>query len=248
MLVIPAVDIMNGKCVRLVRGDPSKMKVYSDNPVEMAKKWVDEGAELLHVVDLDAAMDKSENTSTVKEIVENVSVKVQFGGGVRTFEKAEKLLNIGVYRVVFGTNLLLNPNVIVETVRRFGSERVAVALDIKNGNIMIKGWKKPSKTNFLETARFAEEKLNVGMIILTSIDRDGTLKGPSTVYAEKLLENVKIPVVISGGVSSLSDLVRLNQLGVYGVIVGTALYEGKFSLKDTVKALKMQVKNVSSLR
>lgn len=238
MLVIPAVDIMDGKCVRLVMGDPSKTKVYSDNPVEVAKKWVSEGAELLHVVDLDAAMDKGENTNAIKEIVENVPVKVQFGGGVRTFEKAERLLNLGVYRVVFGTNLLLNPNVIVETVKRFGSERVAVALDIKGGNIMLRGWKELSTANFLETARFAEQKLNVGMIILTSVDRDGTLKGPSTVYAEKLLETVKIPIVISGGVSSLSDLVRLNQLGVYGVIVGIALYEGKLSLKDAVKMLK----------
>jgi phosphoribosylformimino-5-aminoimidazole carboxamide ribotide isomerase len=238
MLVIPAVDIMDSKCVRLVRGDPSQMRVYSDNPVEMAKKWVDEGAELLHVVDLDAAMDKGENTKVVKEIVENVPVKVQFGGGVRTIKKAEELLSFGVHRVVFGTSLLLDPNVIVETVRRFGSERVAVSLDIKNGKIAIKGWKKPTETSFLEAARFAEEKLNVGMLILTSVDRDGTLKGPSTVYAEKLLETVKIPVVLSGGVSSLSDLVRLGQLGVYGVIVGTALYEGKFSLKDAVKVVK----------
>ncbi|MEM2994836.1 MAG: 1-(5-phosphoribosyl)-5-[(5-phosphoribosylamino)methylideneamino]imidazole-4-carboxamide isomerase [Candidatus Bathyarchaeia archaeon] len=238
MLVIPAVDLMNGKCVRLFRGDPSKMKVYSDNPVEMARKWVDEGAELLHVVDLDAAMNKGENTNVVKEIVENVSAKVQFGGGVRTFEKAERLLNMGVHRVIFGTNLLLNPNVISETVRRFGSERVAVALDIKNGDLMLKGWREPSKTNFLETARFAEQKLGVGMIILTSVERDGTLSGPSTVYAEKLLETVKIPVVLSGGVSSLSDIVRLSQLGVYGVIVGMALYEGKLSLREAVKMLK----------
>ena len=241
MLVIPAVDIMDGKCVRLVRGDPSKLKVYHDDPIEAVEKWVMEGAELIHVVDLNAALGKGENTDIIRKIVQTVPVKVQVGGGLRTFEKAMKLLKSGVFRVIFGTNLLLNPEVILKTVKDFGSERIAVALDLKDGKIMFGGWKKSVKTDFLEMARLAEETLHVGMIIFTSVDRDGTLRGPSIRYAKKLLKTVKIPIVASGGISSLSDLVRLSKIGVYGAIVGTALYEGKFSLKEAVEA----VKNVS---
>ena len=241
MLVIPAVDIMDGKCVRLVRGAPSKLKVYHDDPIEAVEKWVMEGAELIHVVDLNAALGKGENTDIIRKIVQTVPVKVQVGGGLRTFEKAMKLLKSGVFRVIFGTNLLLNPEVILKTVKDFGSERIAVALDLKDGKIMFGGWKKSVKTDFLEMARLAEETLHVGMIIFTSVDRDGTLRGPSIRYAKKLLKTVKIPIVASGGISSLSDLVRLSKIGVYGAIVGTALYEGKFSLKEAVEA----VKNVS---
>ena len=238
MLVIPAVDIMDGKCVRLVRGDPSKLKVYYDDPIEAVEKWVMEGAELIHVVDLNAALGKGENTDIIRKIVQTVPVKVQVGGGLRTFEKAMKLLKSGVFRVIFGTNLLLNPEVILKTVKDFGSERVAVALDLKDGKIMFGGWKKSVKTDFLKMAHLAEETLHVGMIIFTSVDRDGTLRGPSIRYAKKLLKTVKIPIVASGGISSLSDLVRLSKIGVYGAIVGTALYEGKFSLKEAVEAVK----------
>jgi len=241
MLVIPAVDIMDGKCVRLVRGDPSKLKVYYDDPIEAVEKWIMEGAELIHVVDLNAALGKGENTDIIRKIVQTVPVKVQVGGGLRTFEKAMKLLKSGVFRVIFGTNLLLNPEIILKTVKDFGSERVAVALDLKDEKIMFGGWKKSVETDFLEMARLAEETLHVGMIIFTSVDRDGTLRGPSIRYAKKLLKTVKIPIVASGGISSLSDLVRLSKIGVYGAIVGTALYEGKFSLKEAVEA----VKNVS---
>ncbi|MCD6432333.1 1-(5-phosphoribosyl)-5-[(5-phosphoribosylamino)methylideneamino]imidazole-4-carboxamide isomerase [Candidatus Bathyarchaeota archaeon] len=238
MLVIPAVDIMNGKCVRLVCGEPSKLRVYYNDPLEAAEKWVEEGAELLHVVDLDAALGRGENTDVIKRIVENVPIKVQLGGGLRTFEKAKRLLKTGVFRVIFGTNLLLNPEAVLETVRDFGSERVAVSLDLKNGKIMVKGWKESIKADFLEMARFAEETLKVGMIIFTSVNRDGTLKGPSLQHAERLLKTVKLPVIVSGGISSLSDLVRLNKMGVYGAIVGTTLYEGKFSLKKAIEAMK----------
>jgi phosphoribosylformimino-5-aminoimidazole carboxamide ribotide isomerase len=238
MLVIPAVDIMDGKCVRLVEGDPSRLKVYYEDPVEAAKKWVSEGAELIHLVDLDAALGRGENTNIVKKIVQNVPVKVQFGGGLRTFEKAEELLKLGVFRVIFGTNLLSNPQTIIKTVKSFGSQRVAVSLDLRNGKIMLKGWKEPAKAGFAEMARYAEEKLNVGMIIFTAVDRDGTLKGPSLQYAEKLLKTVKVPIVASGGISSLQDLVSLSKVGVYGAIVGTALYEGKFSLKEAFEAVQ----------
>jgi phosphoribosylformimino-5-aminoimidazole carboxamide ribotide isomerase len=238
MLVIPAVDIMDGKCVRLVEGDPSRLKVYYEDPVDAAKKWVSEGAELIHLVDLDAALGRGENTNIVRKIVQNVPVKVQFGGGLRTFEKAEELLKLGVFRVIFGTNLLSDPQTIIKTVKSFGSQRVAVSLDLRNGKIMLKGWKEPSKANFVEIARFAEEKLSVGMIIFTAVDRDGTLRGPSIQYADELLKAVKVPIVASGGISSLQDLVSLSKVGVYGAIVGTALYEGKFSLKEAFEVVQ----------
>ncbi len=238
MLVIPAVDIMDGKCVRLVGGDPSKLKLYYENPLDAAERWVGEGAELIHLIDLDAALGRGENTDIILKIVRKISVKVQLGGGLRTYEKAEQMLKSGIFRVIFGTNLLFNSEVIQDTVKRFGSERVSVAMDIKNGKIMFEGWKRSASVELISLAKYAEDKLKVGSIILTSVNRDGALKGPSIKYAEKILNNVKIPIVVSGGISSLSDLKKLKEMGISAVIVGTALYEGRFSLKDAVKVAK----------
>ncbi|MEM3550420.1 MAG: 1-(5-phosphoribosyl)-5-[(5-phosphoribosylamino)methylideneamino]imidazole-4-carboxamide isomerase [Candidatus Bathyarchaeia archaeon] len=238
MLVIPAVDVMEGKCVRLVGGDPSKSKIYYDNPLNAAERWVEEGAELIHIVDLDAALGKGENTNIILEMVRKISVKVQLGGGLETYKKAEKMLKSGVFRVIFGTNLLFSPEVIRDTVKKFGSERVSVALDVKDGKIMFDGWRRSASFDLISLAKYAEDKLKVGSIIFTSVNRDGALKGPSIRYAKKILNNVKIPVVVSGGISSLSDIQKLREMGIYGAIVGTALYEGIFPLKDAVEVAK----------
>jgi len=237
MLIIPAVDIMKGMCVRLVKGSPLKMKVYSDDPLKMTKRWADEGAELIHLVDLDAALGMGQNTEVIRKIVKNVSTKVQLGGGIRTFEMAEKLLNFGVFRIIFGTKIISNPKMVSKAVRRFGPQRVAVALDVKNGKVMIEGWKISSGIDYLEMARSAED-LNVGVIIFTSVDVDGTLRGPSIEHVKNLVKTVNVPVIVSGGISSLKDLVDLCQTGAHGVIIGTALYERRFSLKEASEVLK----------
>jgi len=237
MIVIPAVDILDGKCVRLVRGDPRKSKVYYDNPVEAAQLLEEQGAELLHLIDLDEALGSGQNMVTIKNILRDISVKVQIGGGIRTLEKAGALLKLGAYRVIFGTAAVNNPLLVEEAVRQHGSDRVAVAIDEKNGKVAIHGWKSKSEMDYLDLARSFEE-MGVGALIFTPISVDGTLKGPRIEKTVKLVETVNVPVIASGGVASLKDLVVLTGTGVEGVVVGTALYEKKFTLTEALEAVK----------
>jgi phosphoribosylformimino-5-aminoimidazole carboxamide ribotide isomerase len=237
MQLIPAIDIMQGKCVRLVKGDPSKCKVYSTDPTKIAKHWRDEGADLLHLIDLDAALGIGNNLKTIKKLVQNVSARTQVGGGIHTLERAETLLKLDVFRIIFGTHFVTNPELVEEISQRFGATRVAVALDVKKGKVMVDGWKTSSGRNYLDLARTAEA-LEVGAIICTSVEMDGTLQGPAIDYIAQLVEAVSVPVIASGGVSTLEDLKVLAQTGVEGTIVGAALYEEKFSLKEALEELK----------
>ncbi|MEJ2280588.1 MAG: HisA/HisF-related TIM barrel protein [Candidatus Bathyarchaeota archaeon] len=150
MKIIPAVDIMGGKCVRLLRGDPKKNKIYYDDPLEAAQLLENQGIELLHVIDLDAALGFGQNIEVIQKILENLTAKVQIGGGIRTLQKADQLLNLGSYRVIFGTAAIKNPDLIKEAVKKYGSESIAVAIDEKNGKVAFHGWKKDSNINYLE--------------------------------------------------------------------------------------------------
>jgi phosphoribosylformimino-5-aminoimidazole carboxamide ribotide isomerase len=237
MIVIPAVDILDGKCVRLVRGDPRKSMVYYDNPVEAAQLLEEQGAELIHLIDLDAALGSGQNMETIKKLLKSINVKIQIGGGIRTLEKAGALLKLGAYRVIFGTAAVKNPSLVQEAVRQHGSESVAVAIDEKDGKVAVQGWKNKSEIDYLDLARTFEE-MGVGALIFTPISVDGTLKGPRIEKTVKLVETVKVPVIASGGVASLEDLVALTGTGVEGVVVGTALYEKKFTLKEALEAVK----------
>lgn len=240
MLVIPAVDIMNGKCVRLVKGDQKKRKVYFDDPLEAAKLVENNGAELMHLVDLDAALGSGQNLDTVERILKNIHVKVQIGGGIRTLEKAATLLKLGAFRVIFGTAAVQNPTLIKEAISRYGQARIAVAIDEKDGIATFHGWKDRSEINYIAFARMFEE-MKVGAIIFTSTNVDGTLKGPQVEKIKNLVGAVSVPVIASGGISSLKDLIMLAHIGVEGTIVGTALYERKFTIKQALET----VKNVS---
>jgi phosphoribosylformimino-5-aminoimidazole carboxamide ribotide isomerase len=237
MIVIPAVDILGGKCVRLFQGDPEKSKVYYENPVEAAQLLEKQGAELIHLIDLDAALGSGENMETIKNLLRDISVRVQIGGGIRSLEKADALLNLGAYRVIFGTAAVKNPQLVEEAVRQHRSERVAVAIDEKDGKVAVHGWKNKSKIDYLDLARTFEE-MGVGALIFTPISVDGTLSGPVIEKTVRLVETVNVPVIASGGVASLEDLVALTETGVEGVVVGTALYEKKFTLKEALEAVK----------
>jgi phosphoribosylformimino-5-aminoimidazole carboxamide ribotide isomerase len=237
MLIIPAVDIMGGKCVRLVQGDPKKLKVYFDNPLEAAKLLEDQGAELVHLIDLDAALGSGQNMDAIEKILKNLRVKVQIGGGIRSLEKAEALLKLGAFRVIFGTVAIQNPALIEEAVRRYGLTRVAVAIDEKEGKVTFHGWKDRSEIGYLDLAR-SFETMEVGTIIFTSTSVDGTLKGPQVEKIVRLLETVKVPVIASGGIAGLNDLVTLADTGVEGAVVGTALYEGKFTFEQALEVVK----------
>ncbi len=234
MLVIPAVDVMKGNCVRLIRGDPSRSKTYFEDPVEAAQIFAREGASLLHVVDLDAALGRGQNTETIARIIKTVPMKVQVGGGIRDVEKAGYMLKLGVARVIFGTAAIKNPRVVEEAVESFGSHRVAVAIDVRGSKATIEGWKNLTEVDYLDLAR-SFERLKVGIIVFTSASVDGTMQGPQLQQMTKLVEAVKTPIIVSGGISSLNDIAKLSMFKIFGVIVGTAFYERKFTLREAME-------------
>jgi phosphoribosylformimino-5-aminoimidazole carboxamide ribotide isomerase len=237
MKLIPAVDIMGGKCVRLLRGDPKKNKVYYYDPLEAAQLLENQGVELIHVIDLDAALGFGQNIDVIRRMLDNLTVKVQIGGGIRSLQKVDQLLKLGSYRVIFGTAAIKNPDLIKEAVKRYGSESIAVAIDEKNGKVTFHGWKDDSKVNYIDLAK-SFEALDIGCLIFTPINVDGTLKGPQIEKTMELVESVDIPVIASGGVAKLEDLIELFKIGVDGVIVGTAIYEKKFTVKDALEVLR----------
>ena len=237
MIVIPAVDILGGKCVRLFRGDPEKSKVYYEDPLQAAKALENECAKLIHIIDLDAALGSGDNTDAIKRILENTNVKAEIGGGIRSLEKADSLLKLGAYRVIFGTAAVKNPDLVRQAVKRFGSRSVAVAIDEKDGKVAVHGWKNKSEVDYIELAKSFED-MNVGALIFTPISVDGTLKGPMVEKTRRLVETVGVPVVASGGVAELNDLVELAKTGVEGVVVGRAIYEKKFTVKEALEVVK----------
>lgn len=239
MQVIPAVDLMRGKVVRLTRGDPKTAKVYTQfgTVVETAKRWQSNGAKKIHVIDLDAAFGTGNNLSVITEIVESVGIPIQVGGGIRTVEESEKLLKLGVNQVILGALAFSNPNAIVQIQKKFGSEHVIVALDNKNGKIMVKGWK--TQTAFsMEEALEKFTKLEVHRFLVTSITKDGTLSGPDLETLSKACQYSNAEVIAAGGIGSLNDLTALKRVGVAAAVVGKALYEDKFTFKQALKTVE----------
>ena len=237
MLIIPAVDILGGKCVRLFRGDPNRNKIYYDDPLDAAQLLEKQGAELIHIIDLDAALGFGQNIEEITRILDNISVNVQIGGGIRSMQKADQLHKIGAYRIIFGTAAVKNPGVVNEAVRSFGSEKIAIAIDEKDGKVAVHGWKNKSDLDYLELAQ-SFERMDVGALIFTPISVDGTLKGPQIEKTLNLVEAVEGPVIASGGVAKLEDLLALTKTGVEGVVIGTAIYERKFTIKEALETVK----------
>ncbi|MEM3641199.1 MAG: 1-(5-phosphoribosyl)-5-[(5-phosphoribosylamino)methylideneamino]imidazole-4-carboxamide isomerase [Candidatus Bathyarchaeia archaeon] len=239
MKVIPAIDLMGGKVVRLSQGDPTTAKTYSylGEPVTVAKKWEREGADALHVVDLDAAFDKGNNLAIIFKIAKAVNLPIQVGGGIRKLETAEKLLNTGIDYIILGTSAFNNPDVLTAIQNKFGSERVIVALDHKNGKVMIEGWKTSVKLG-IEEAMEKFLHLKIKTFLITSITKDGTLKGLDFDTLSKACTHPGVRIIAAGGVGSLKDITALKRIGVDGVVIGKALYEGLFTLKEALKAAK----------
>lgn len=240
MIIIPAVDISSGKCVRLRQGKKGDIKEYSDNPLEMALKWENEGAELLHLIDLDRTIDDSEqNINIIENIVKILKIPVELGGGLRTMNDIEWALSIGVERVIIGTSVVENRKFVEEALRRFGNKKIIAGIDARNGYTAIRGWKETTKIKAIELA-VEIEKMGIMTIIYTDIKRDGMLTGPNIEEVNKIIESTNLKIIASGGVSSIEDiknLKSLNQPRLEGVIVGKALYEDKFSLKDAISLL-----------
>jgi phosphoribosylformimino-5-aminoimidazole carboxamide ribotide isomerase len=237
MIIYPAIDIKDGRCVRLVQGKFSDVTVYSDHPVEMALKFEQLGAEYLHVVDLDGArLGEPQNIAAISEMAVKLGIPVQLGGGIRTIEMIEIILCKGIQRVILGTSAVKNPELVKKAVASFGNN-LAVAIDAKDGMVAIEGWARTSEFTAIGFAKKMED-LGAKTIIYTDISRDGMLKGPNLKAMEDMAKAVGIDVIASGGVTSLQDIRNLKEIGVSGAIVGKALYTGDVDLQEAIAAAK----------
>ncbi len=240
MIIYPAIDIKDGKCVRLYQGRMDEVTVFSEDPLEMAKRWKEEGAQFFHIVDLDGAVEgKPHNLEIVKKIVEETEVPLQLGGGIRDLESIEEVLSVGVKRVILGTIAVKNPPLLAEAIGRY-KETIMVGIDARKGKVSVAGWKEDTAFEAVEIARKMEQ-MGIERIIYTDIERDGTLIGPNISSLRSVLEAVEIPVIASGGVSTakdVRDLKELEPLGLEGVIIGRALYTGTISLLEAIEICK----------
>jgi len=236
MEVIPAIDLMKGTVVRLFQGDAKTVKTYGylGNPTDIAKKWEKEGVKTLHIIDLDAALNMGNNLDIISRIAAAVDLPIQVGGGIRTIGTAKNLLKTGISRIILGALAVNEPHALIEIREKFGYERVIVALDHRNGRIMVEGWKTPT-TLEIEEALKKFMDLQVKTFLITSIAKDGTLKGPDFDTLSRASEHHNVSIIAAGGVSTLNDLTVLKRIGVNAVVVGKALYEGMFTLKDAIK-------------
>ncbi len=240
MIVIPAIDLKEGKCVRLEQGLMEKDTVYSDDPAATARHWQDEGGELLHIVDLDGAFaGVPKNRAVIEAIIKAIDIPAQLGGGIRDLETIEAYLSLGLSRVIIGTAAQRNPQLVSEACRRFPGQ-VVVGIDAKNGMVAVQGWAEVTGVNAVELAKRFEGD-GVAAIIYTDIARDGMMQGPNLEATRALAEAISIPVIASGGVSSLRDienLLLIESSGISGVITGKAIYTGALDLRQAVGLTK----------
>ena len=239
MKIIPAVDIKEGRCVRLSQGKADQETIYSNDPVAMACQWDEEGASLIHIVDLGGAFDgQPANTEIVKKIIYNSSVDIQVGGGIRNLKAIETYINAGAYRVILGTIAQKDPEFVAKACNEFPG-KILVGIDALNGNVAIKGWVEVSDQRATDLAK-SLESCGVSGYIFTDISRDGMLQGPNLKSIKEFSESTNLPVIASGGVSKLrdiEDLLTLEPSGVEGIIIGKALYDKSFTYPQTLELL-----------
>ena len=237
MLIIPAIDIKGGKCVRLFQGRMDKETVYSDDPVSVAKRWENEGAEFLHLVDLDGAVSGvPKNKEIIGNIIKAVKIPVEVGGGIRNIDSIKEYIFMGAQKVIIGTTALENPELVHEACKMH-SDKIMVGIDAKNGQVAVRGWKDVTGTSASALAK-KFEGMGVSGIIYTDISRDGTLSGPNIDSIKSFAESIDTPVIASGGVSNINDIkniMKLTKHGVTGVIVGKAIYSGTVNLREAIE-------------
>ncbi|MFJ8527205.1 1-(5-phosphoribosyl)-5-[(5-phosphoribosylamino)methylideneamino]imidazole-4-carboxamide isomerase [Bacillus sp. NPDC094106] len=238
MEIFPAIDLKEGRCVRLYQGEFNKETVMNENPVDQAARFEKLGARMLHIVDLDGAIaGQSVNLSVIADICKTVRIPVQVGGGVRSLSAVEMLLSVGVEKVILGTAALYDRSFLEEAVHLY-RENIIVGIDAKNGYVATRGWLDVSEISYIELAK-QMESVGVQTIIFTDISKDGTLLGPNFEQLQLLQEAVSLRIVASGGVSSLQDVKKLNDMNVYGVIIGKALYEKAIDLEEALQVTKL---------
>jgi len=240
MQIYPAVDIKNGKCVRLKQGRMNEETVFSSNPVEMAQKWAEYGIQLLHVVDLDGAFQKQpQNSQIIQEMISSIKIPIQVGGGIRTLSNIQMYLDMGVHRVVLGTEAIRNPKQVADYCNQF-PEQIVIGIDAKNGMVAVEGWTETTSISAIDLAK-QFENTGVAAINFTDILRDGMQTGPNIQATRDLAESTSIPVVASGGVSNIKDienLLNVASYGIFGVICGRSLYEGTLELSEALALIE----------
>ena len=238
MKIIPAIDLMNGNVVRLFKGDPKNKTIYSENPIEIAKKWESAGADILHVVDLDATLGLGENLQLIKEISSNLSIPIQVAGGLRSEEKISEVLNFAS-RAVIGTIAMQlkeseQENILSDFIQTFGNERIVISIDHVDVKIVTHGWQNNTDVNIFDaTNEFV--KYGFTEFLTTNVSKDGTLEGPDLESLRKICSLQNCNVIASGGISKMSDIVDVNEINPFGVILGKALYEGLVSIEEAKK-------------
>ena len=240
MLIIPAIDLKEGKCVRLLQGRAEDKTVYSDNPAETARRWAAEGAELLHIVDLDGAFSGAQtNIESIKAIRKAVSADLELGGGIRDMETINMLISMGINRVILGTIAAKDPDFLKRASDRHPG-RIIAGIDAKDGKVAVKGWVETTGIDALDLAKKMKECGAAG-IIYTDISRDGMLTGPNFEATARMAENVDVPVIASGGISSMDDIKKLlNIKGLWGAITGKAIYTGRLDVREAMELTKTQ--------
>ena len=235
-LVIPALDLKDGRCVQLVGGDPSRKLVELDNPVEVARRWEELGARRLHLVDLDAAIEGNEvNRPLVEEIITTLSIPVQLGGGIRSVAEARRFLELGAAKVILGTAALEKPEILQQISEEYGKERIIVAVDAKEGYVVVRGWRRKTRLRATEAARmyarYAEE------LLFTNVSVEGKMQGVDLKAVSEVVRATSARVIVSGGIASLEDIRKVKELGASAVVIGSALYTGSI---DFTEALKLE--------
>ena len=239
MEIIVAVDLMDGKVVRLTRGDPQTKVSYPgfSDPIQVSKRWEREGADFLHVIDLDAAFGRGENSEVISQLLREVSIPIQFGGGVRSVSKAKKLLNVGLSRIVLGTLAFESSNSISQLIEEYQSKCIVVALDYLRGKVKTRGWTSSTDEGVLDSPlRF--KSMGITQFLLTSISRDGVPTGPDIEMVKRASKISNVQIIAAGGVSSINDVETLYSLNISGVVLGKALYEGRLNLKQVISITK----------
>ena len=234
----PAVDLRGGRCVQLVGGVPGTDVISLDDPLAQARRWAAEGADHLHIIDLDGALQgRRINAPIIKEIVEELDLFLQVGGGIRTRGDVEELLSLDINRVILGTAAIDSPDLVEELADSYGNERIMVALDVKKGQVTSEGWQKMVGKRAVDLGRLLQAK-GAGSILFTNIDVEGRLLGIDLEPTRQLVQALRIPVVAAGGVTSTEDVLALKEAGAAGAVAGTAIYTGKLSVRQTLEALR----------
>ena len=232
MRIIPAIDIIDGKCVRLSKGDYDTKKIYNENPVEVAKEFEDFGIQYLHLVDLDGAKAKKIiNQKVIENIAKNTNLIIDFGGGIRSEEDLQKAFDSGAKKVTLGSIAVVNPELCLAWLEKFGAEKLILGADCLDRKIKTSGWLENSETNVVDFIKEYQKK-GFREVVCTDISKDGMLQGPSTALYQEIIENSTIELIASGGISNIEDVQKMKKIGCAGTIIGKAIYEGRISLED----------------